>query len=147
MSEEPGVWYVSTDADPSLSGGGTPTWKRWCCACSRRAGPCACALLEGPGPGRFFRGKSVYAVETAPGEYTFRLGGRRVSEVRLDPDSVGGIVTRFDGVELNPPGPGTGVCAGLGRAAALLALPPLAVTRPPSCGPCLPAQNGSVKEK
>ena len=70
----------------------------------------------------------MYAVETAPGEYTFRLGGRRVSEVRLDPDSVGGIVTRFDGVELNPAGAWYRAFApGWGGLLLFLALPPLAV--------------------
>ncbi|GKI15862.1 hypothetical protein CE91St44_23470 [Oscillospiraceae bacterium] len=128
-SEEPGVWYVSTDADPQL------LWRRdayleTVVLRMQRAAPGHAPVLywKDPGQADFSEGKSVYAVETAPGEYTFRLGGRRVSEVRLDPDSVGGIVTRFDGVELNPAGAWYRAFApGWGGLLLFLALPPLAV--------------------
>ena len=39
------------------------------------------------------------------GSYRFDLGGRQVEEIRIDPDSVGGVITRFDGVQLNPQTP------------------------------------------
>lgn len=35
-------------------------------------------------------------------QYTFDLGGLTVTGLRIDPDSVGGVPTRLDGVVLNP---------------------------------------------
>ena len=40
---------------------------------------------------------------TALRRYEFDLGGKTVSGLRIDPDSVGGVATLFTGVELNPP--------------------------------------------
>lgn len=58
-----------------------------------------------PGQVDFSSRQSVYAVQTEPGKYRFDLGGRQVEEIRIDPDSIGGVITRFDGVRLNPDRP------------------------------------------
>ena len=57
---------------------------------------------KAPGQADFSAAQMVYAQKTADGVYRFDLGGCVVSEIRLDPDSVGGVTTRFDGVTLNP---------------------------------------------
>lgn len=124
---EAGVWYVSTDTDPQL------LWRQEAYLDTvvlriqrQRPGHAPVLYWKAPGQADFSEGKSAYAVETAPGEYTFRLGGRHVSEVRLDPDSVGGVVTRFDGLEINPARPWYEAFAPhWGGLLLFLALPPL----------------------
>ena len=55
-----------------------------------------------PGQTDYTEAQKVYARVTAPGVYTFDLGGQWVTGLRIDPDSVGGVPTRLDGVVLNP---------------------------------------------
>ena len=55
-----------------------------------------------PGQTDYTEAQKVYATVTAPGVYTFDLGGRWVTGLRIDPDSVGGVPTLFTGIELNP---------------------------------------------
>ena len=55
-----------------------------------------------PGQTDYTEAQKVYAKVTAPGIYTFDLGGQWVTGLRIDPDSVGGVPTRLDGVVLNP---------------------------------------------
>ena len=55
-----------------------------------------------PGQTDFSEQQKVYGAVTAKGEYTFTLGGKTVAGLRIDPDSRGGIATRFTGVQLNP---------------------------------------------
>ena len=67
-------------------------------------------------------------------QYTFDLGGLTVTGLRIDPDSVGGVPTRLDGVVLNPvqrvpalcakwrPMAAAVVCPGCGAAFACLAV-------------------------
>ncbi len=58
-----------------------------------------------PGQTDYSEAQKVYATVTGAGEYTFDLGGRWVTGIRIDPDSVGGVPTLFTGVELNPATP------------------------------------------
>ncbi|WP_418665846.1 hypothetical protein [Allofournierella sp.] len=142
-SEEAGVWYVSTDTDPQL------IWRQEAYletvvlrVLRTTPGHAPVLYWKAPGQADFSEGRSVYAVETAPGEFTFRLGGRRVSEMRLDPDSVGGVVTRFDGVELNPPeGWYWAFVPGWGGLLLFLALPPLALALAAEARALLPGKK------
>ena len=59
-------------------------------------------VKEKPGQTDYTEAQKVYATATAPGVYTFDLGGRWVTGLRMDPDSVGGVPTLFTGIELNP---------------------------------------------
>lgn len=96
-------WFVSTDADPQFHlkqevylesvqldmqqvGFGGATVLYW----------------KTPGQQDFSEAQSVYGREIAPGSFLYELNGVKVSEIRLDPDSAGGIITRFDGLTLNP---------------------------------------------
>ena len=64
-----------------------------------------------PGQTDYSETQKVYANVTDTGVYTFDLGGRWVTGLRIDPDSVGGVPTLFTGIELNPATPGmTGSC-------------------------------------
>ena len=58
-----------------------------------------------PGQTDYTEAQKVYARVTAPGVYTFDLGGQWVTGLRIDPDSVGGVPTLFTGIDLNPPRP------------------------------------------
>ena len=58
-----------------------------------------------PGQTDYTEAQKVYAKVTAPGVYTFDLGGQWVTGLRIDPDSVGGVPTLFTGVTLNPDTP------------------------------------------
>ena len=58
-----------------------------------------------PGQTDYTEVQKVYAKVTAPGVYTFDLGGQWVTGLRIDPDSVGGVPTLFTGIDLNPPRP------------------------------------------
>ena len=58
-----------------------------------------------PGQTDYTEAQKVYAKVTAPGVYTFDLGGQWVTGLRIDPDSVGGVPTLFTGIDLNPARP------------------------------------------
>ena len=58
-----------------------------------------------PGQTDYSETQKVYANVTDTGVYTFDLGGRWVTGLRIDPDSVGGVPTLFTGIELNPATP------------------------------------------
>lgn len=99
-------WYLSTSNDPHLFWQG----QGYIEAVTLRAGhllpPGAVALyyLE-PGQTDYSEAQKVFAAVTGSGEYTFDLGGRWVTGLRIDPDSAGGVPTLFTGVELNPAAP------------------------------------------
>ena len=56
-----------------------------------------------PGQTDYRETQKVFARVVEPGVYEFDLGGVTAAGLRIDPDSVGGVATRFTGVELNPP--------------------------------------------
>lgn len=93
-----GVWYVSTDTDPQLywtapnpEGGYLETVELR----MEQLTPGQAVVLywKAPGQADFSAAQMVYAQKTADGVYRFDLGGCVVSEIRLDPDSVGGVTS------------------------------------------------------
>ena len=103
--DEPG-WYLSTDNDPHIFWQG----EAWVEAVRLEAwhylppGSVALYYLT-PGQTDYSESQKVYAKVTGEGEYTFALGGVTVTGLRIDPDSVGGVPTKFTAVELNPAAP------------------------------------------
>lgn len=126
---EEGPWYISTDGDPQLLWQGEAYLNTVWLFVEHESPPQAVMLYwKTPGQTDFSPRQSVYGVETAPGVYSFGLGGVKVSEVRIDPDSQGGVVTRFDGVVFNPDlSPLEFFLPGAGEAMLLLFAPPLAL--------------------
>lgn len=102
-TEEPGEWYVSSDADPQLILQKDLYLETVTLRMQRqKEGFAAVLYYKTPGQQDYSEQKAVYADEIEPGVFVFDLKGKRVSEMRIDPDSVGGVITRFDGLELNP---------------------------------------------
>ena len=100
---EEGPWYISTDGDAQLLWQGDAYLNTVWLFIEHESPPQAVMLYwKTPGQTDFSPRQSVYGVQTAPGVYSFDLGGVKVSEVRIDPDSQGGVVTRLDGVVFNP---------------------------------------------
>lgn len=103
--DEPG-WYLSTDNDPHILWQG----EAWVETVRLEAwhylppGSVTLYYLE-PGQTDYSESRKVFAKVTGEGEYTFDLGGVTVTGLRIDPDSVGGVPTKFTGVELNPASP------------------------------------------
>lgn len=100
------IWYVSTDSDPQLHWTGDVYLNQVELDITHTTPGLSVVLYwKEPGQTDFSEKQSVYAVQTGEGSYRFDLGGKHVSEIRIDPDSVGGVTTRFDGVVLNPQTP------------------------------------------
>lgn len=102
-----GVWYVSTDTDPQLhwiAPNPEGTYLETVELRMEQLTPGQAVVLywKAPGQADFSAAQMVYAQKTAYGVCRFDLDGCVVSEIRLDPDSLGGVTTRFDGVTLNP---------------------------------------------
>lgn len=96
-------WYLSTDSDPHIY------WQRQGYLETVRLDAVHRLPPEGvalyyllPGQTDYSEAQKVYARVTGAGQYTFDLGGRYVTGLRIDPDSAGGVPTRFTGIELNP---------------------------------------------
>lgn len=101
-----GVWYVSTDTDPQLHWTAPNPEGIYLETVELRVeqltpGQAVVLYWKEPGQADFSAAQMVYAQKVADGVYRFDLGGCVVSEIRLDPDSVGGVTTRFNGVTLN----------------------------------------------
>jgi hypothetical protein len=96
-------WYLSTDDDPQITWYGTGYLENVTLHALhlRPAGSVALYYLK-PGQTDFSEQQKIYAAANGNGEYTFDLGGRVVSGLRIDPDSVGGVPTKFSGITLNP---------------------------------------------
>lgn len=102
-----GVWYVSTDTDPQLHWTAPNPEGVYLETVELRVeqltpGQAVVLYWKEPGQADFSAAQMVYAQKVADGVYRFDLGGCVVSEIRLDPDSVGGVTTRFNGVTMNP---------------------------------------------
>lgn len=126
---EEGPWYISTDGDAQLLWQGDAYLNTVWLFIEHESPPQAVMLYwKTPGQTDFSPRQSVYGTLTAPDVYTFDLGGVRVSEVRIDPDSQGGVVTRLDGVVYNPDlSPLAAFVPGGGAALLLLLAPPAAL--------------------
>ena len=100
--DEPG-WYLSTDNDPHIIWRGEAWLETVELDAVHYLPPGSVALYYlRPGQTDYTEAQKVYAKVTAPGVYTFDLGGQWVTGLRIDPDSVGGVPTLFTGVTLNP---------------------------------------------
>lgn len=99
-------WYLSTDNDPHIFWQGTAYVEtvRLDANHDLPAGSVALYYLL-PGQTDYSERQKVFAHLAAPGHYTFDLGGKSVTGLRIDPDSVGGVPTQLEGVELNPESP------------------------------------------
>ena len=87
---EEGPWYISTDGDAQLLWQGDAYLNTVWLFIEHESPPQAVMLYwKTPGQADFSPRQSVYGTLTAPDVYTFDLGGVRVSEVRIDPDSQG----------------------------------------------------------
>ena len=126
---EEGPWYISTDGDAQLLWQGDAYLNTVWLFIEHESPPQAVMLYwKTPGQADFSPRQSVYGTLTAPDVYTFDLGGVRVSEVRIDPDSQGGVVTRLDGVVFDPDlSPLAAFLPGAGEGMLLLFVPPLAL--------------------
>ena len=100
-------WLVSTDTDPKLHWTAPNPEGIYLETVELRVeqltpGQAVVLYWKEPGQADFSAAQMVYAQKVADGVYRFDLGRCVVSEIRLDPDSVGGVTTRFNGVTLNP---------------------------------------------
>ena len=99
-------WYLSTDSDPHIYWQGQGYIETVRLYAGHRLPPGGVALYYLlPGQTDYSETQKVYANVTDTGVYTFNLGGRWVTGLRIDPDSVGGVPTLFTGIELNPATP------------------------------------------
>lgn len=100
------AWYLSTDSDPHIYWQGQGYLETVRLYAGHRLPPRGVALYYLlPGQTDYSETQKVYANVTGEGEYTFALGGKWVTGLRIDPDSVGGVPTLFHGIELNPDTP------------------------------------------
>ena len=102
-------WYLSTDNDSKIfwDGSGRPVYLEAVRLHAVHRLPAGSVVLYYllPGQTDYSEAQKIYAAVTGEGEYTFRLGGRMISALRIDPDSTGGVPTNFTGVQLNPTAP------------------------------------------
>ena len=97
-----GTWFVSTDSDPQMIWEGEAYLNRVVLKIRhQKPGNGVELYYRLDGQDQFSEKQVVYAKETPEGWYSFDLRGKKVSGLRLDPDSLGGIPTEFEGVELN----------------------------------------------
>ena len=101
-----GAWFVSTDSDPQIIWEGKAYLNRVVLKIRHeKPGNGVELYYRLGGQEQFSEKQVVYAKQTPEGWYSFDLRGKKVSGLRLDPDSLGGVPTRFEGVELNAPWP------------------------------------------
>lgn len=96
-------WYLSTDGDPQLLWESeSPRYVSTVVLHAVQYYPPGSVMLYYLKPGQtdYRESQKVFARVTGEGEYTFDLGGVRVSGLRIDPDSRGGVPTLLRGVEL-----------------------------------------------
>lgn len=99
-----GVWYVSTDTDPQLY------WEQemwvWEVVLDVQHNRPGCGVelyYKLPGQTDYSPRQTVYAQRDAGGRFVFDLGGKLIGGIRIDPDSVGGVLTRFESLVIDPP--------------------------------------------
>lgn len=122
-----GEWLVSSDSDPQL---------RWQCGGRylenvtlemESLWPTGAVVLyyRLPGQADFSATQMVYAQTQGDGRYTFRLGGIRAEEIRVDPASQGGVVLRVESLSCTTLG-WSRLIPSWQQLALLLGLPPVA---------------------
>ncbi len=99
-------WLVSTDADSHMY------WHQqlWVDTVvldveqNKPAGGVELYYME-PGQADFSPRQVLYPERDEAGRYVFHLGGRMISGLRIDPDSVGGVLMSIKSLQINPPMP------------------------------------------
>lgn len=120
------TWFVSTDTDPQLLWEGDAWVERVVLHVQQHKPATGVELYYRAAEQTEFDTRHVvYGVPDGSGGYVFDLRGQHVSGLRIDPDSVGGVLTKFDGVELNAPRPWWKALVPTGAEGVLLALAPL----------------------
>ena len=120
------TWFVSTDTDPQLLWEGDAWVERVVLHVQQHKPATGVELYyRAAGQTEVDTRHVVYGVPDGSGGYVFDLRGQHVSGLRIDPDSVGGVLTKFDGVELNAPRPWWKALVPTGAEGVLLALAPL----------------------
>ena len=120
------TWFVSTDTDPQLLWEGDAWAERGVRHVQQHKPATGVELYyRAAGQTEFDTRHVVYGVPDGSGGYVFDLRGQHVSGLRIDPDSVGGVLTKFDGVDLNAPRPWWKALVPTGAEGVLLALAPL----------------------
>lgn len=96
------TWFVSTDSDPQMLWEGEAYLNRVVLKVEHsRPGNGVELYYRLAGQEDFSQRQIIYARQNSEGWYEFDLRGKLVSGIRIDPDSEGGVLTRFEGVELN----------------------------------------------
>lgn len=123
-----GGWYISTDTDPQFHWQQRAWVRRVVLDITHIKPGCGVELYYRlPGQADFSARQTVYATRDAEGRLVFDLGGKLVEALRIDPDSVGGVLTRFHSLTINPPqGWYTAFVPSAGEWMLLLGLPLLA---------------------
>lgn len=99
-------WYLSTSNDPRIYWQGQGYIERVELHADHLLPPGGVALYYLlPGQTDYSEAQKVFASVAEDGVYRFDLGGKRVTGLRIDPDSAGGVPTLFYGIELNPAEP------------------------------------------
>ena len=99
------AWYLSTDNDPQIYWESeTPAYieRVRLDAVHRLPAGSVALYYKLPGQEDYSEVQKIFGRRTAEGDYLFDLGGKNVTGLRIDPDSVGGVPTKFTGVALNP---------------------------------------------
>lgn len=96
-------WYLSTSNDPHIFWQGRGYLQTVRLEVEQVLAPGAVALYYlTPGQTDYRETQKVFA-RTVDGGFVFDLGGKYVTGLRIDPDSMGGVPTYFNGITLNPP--------------------------------------------
>lgn len=104
IEEQGEGWFISSDSDPKL----IYEQELWCETVRvqmhrTKNGTPPVLYWKKPGQTDFSEKQAAYGIPDGRDCYLFDLGGVRVSTLRLDPDSEGGVSARLDGIMVNPP--------------------------------------------
>lgn len=121
-------WYLTSDNDPHIFWQGEGYLETVQLHVEQLSPPGGVALYYlRPGQTDYRETQKVFGRISGQNEITFDLGGVYVTGLRIDPDSTGGVFTRFGDVTLNPVTPWTlRFVPGAGELLLLLFAPPLA---------------------
>ena len=128
--ETEGQWFVSTDADPQMLISVNGYLDTVVLNMERLSVGYAPVLYwTNPGQADFSEAQAVYGKKIGPDRYEFDLKGQMAETMRIDPDSVGGVIACLKGVEINPARSAfRAFCPSAKTILLLLALPLLAAT-------------------
>lgn len=99
-------WLVSTDGDPQMYWY-QQTWVDTVVLDMEQNKPAGGVELyyQEPGQTEFDPRQVLYPTRDRQGRYVFDLGGRMIRALRIDPDSVGGVLMHINSLQINPPMP------------------------------------------